>query len=57
MKSAGRGGHRLAAIVGPDEIASGTVQLKDLERGEQRAVPRAGLAEAARALLAGDGDR
>lgn len=51
MKAAARGGHRLALILGPDELERGTVQLKDLARAEQREVERAALvAEAKRAL-------
>jgi histidyl-tRNA synthetase len=55
LKAASKGGHRLAAIVGPQELERGEVQLKDLARGEQRAVPRAELAAAARAALADPG--
>ena len=35
MKAAGRSGSRWAIIIGDDEAAAGTVQLKDLESGEQ----------------------
>jgi histidyl-tRNA synthetase len=44
MKQAGKGGHRFAVILGPEERARGSVQLKDLERGVQSEVPRAELA-------------
>ncbi|MCZ6598361.1 MAG: histidine--tRNA ligase [Planctomycetota bacterium] len=53
MKAAGRGGHRLALILGPDELERSVVQLKDLAAGEQREVPRARVgAEALRELRA-----
>ncbi len=35
MKAASRSGSRWAIIIGDDEAAAGTVQLKDLESGEQ----------------------
>jgi histidyl-tRNA synthetase len=35
-----------ALIVGPDEIASGTVGVKDLRTGDQRSVPRAEIVAA-----------
>ena len=51
MKAAAGGGHPLVAILGPDEMAAGTVQLKDMRRREQVAVARGELArEALRAL-------
>ena len=52
MKQVGGGAVRLAAILGPDELEAGTVQLKDLAGGEQVSVPRAEVGERARALLA-----
>jgi histidyl-tRNA synthetase len=39
MKAAARSGARLALIVGDDELAAGTVTVRDLEAGEQTAVP------------------
>ncbi len=48
MKDAGRGGHRFAVILGPDELARGSAQLKDLGTGEQRELPRNELCEALR---------
>jgi histidyl-tRNA synthetase len=39
MKAADRSGATLAAIIGSDEAAAGTVTLRDLRAGEQRAVP------------------
>lgn len=41
----------LAAILGPDEIAGGTVTIKDLRSGEQRQVKRDSAASQVRALL------
>ncbi len=38
MKAAGRSGARWAAIIGDDEAAAGTVQLKDLDSGEQQEI-------------------
>ena len=43
MKVAGRGKHRAAVILGPDELERGVCQLKDLGRSEQREVSRADL--------------
>ena len=40
MKQAGRSGARFAAILGDEELATGTVTLKDLAAGEERRVPR-----------------
>jgi histidyl-tRNA synthetase len=54
MKAAGKGGHRLAIVLGPDEVERGVVQVKDLASGEQREVPRGELVRAARALLAAE---
>ena len=53
MKAAARGGHRLAVVLGPDELERGVVQLKDLDAAEQHEVARTSLAERAAALLAG----
>ena len=52
FKAVGKGGYRLAVIVGEDELARGVVQLKDLVAGEQVEVPRAELATRAAAALA-----
>lgn len=54
LKYADRTGIAVAAVLGPDELAGGTVALKDLRRGQQQAAPRAEAAEAVRRLLAGD---
>jgi histidyl-tRNA synthetase len=55
MKAAGKGGHRIAAVLGPEELERGAVQLKDLGTGEQREVARAEVVAAARALLSPGG--
>jgi histidyl-tRNA synthetase len=39
MKAADRSGARLALIAGDQDLAKGVAQLKDLNTGEQRAVP------------------
>jgi histidyl-tRNA synthetase len=39
MKSANRSGARYALLVGERDLAEGVAQLKDLESGEQTAVP------------------
>ncbi|MEV7089180.1 histidine--tRNA ligase [Streptomyces sp. NPDC093085] len=39
MKSANRSGARYALVAGERDLAEGVVQLKDMESGEQRAVP------------------
>lgn len=47
LKSADRSGARLALIVGPDEVASGTVSFRPLRGdGEQRSVPIGELVDA-----------
>jgi histidyl-tRNA synthetase len=48
MKSANRSGARYAIVAGERDLAEGVVQLKDLESGEQNAVP---LAEVVTTLL------
>ena len=48
MKYAAKIGVPYAAIIGGDEAASGTVMLKNMENGEQRAVAVADLADAVR---------
>ena len=40
MKAAGRSSARLALIVGEQEVADGTVTVRDLETGDQTAVDR-----------------
>jgi len=53
MKAAGKSGARFALILGEDEARRGEVMLKDLERGEQAALPRAALASALRERVRG----
>ncbi|HEY1990549.1 MAG TPA: histidine--tRNA ligase [Acidimicrobiales bacterium] len=49
LKSADRSGARVALIVGPDELAAGTVSVRLLRTpGEQRTVPRADAVAAVR---------
>lgn len=48
MQKASASGARYAIILGDDELAKSEAAVKDLESGEQRAVPFAGLAEAVR---------
>ena len=48
LQRANASGARFAVILGDDEVASGTAQLKDLESGEQRAVAFDSVAEALR---------
>ena len=57
MKAAAGGGHSLAVILGPDELAAGTVQLKDLRNREQVELPRAELLDAVRSKLEPLGER
>lgn len=45
MKAANNVGARYAAIIGDDELARGTVTLRDLESHEQESVPAVGLAD------------
>ncbi len=52
MKDANRSGARLAVVAGERDLAEGVVQLKDMESGEQQAVPVDGLLDAVRAKLA-----
>ncbi|CAN5464598.1 histidine--tRNA ligase [soil metagenome] len=43
LRQAASSGAKYALILGPDEIASGTVQVRDLDAGTQTAVARHGL--------------
>ncbi len=55
MKAADRSGARVALIVGPDELAAGTVSLRPLRGdGEQRLVRRADVVDAVGHPLGGD---
>ncbi|MDX2646474.1 histidine--tRNA ligase [Streptomyces sp. PA03-1a] len=51
MKSANRSGARLAIVAGERDLAEGVVQVKDLESGEQSAVPLDGVVAAVRERL------
>ena len=48
MKEADRSGARWAVIIGDDEIDAGEVTLKDLTSGDQKRIPRDGIADAVR---------
>ncbi|WP_326764547.1 histidine--tRNA ligase [Streptomyces sp. NBC_01591] len=52
MKSANRSGARFTIVAGERDLAEGVVQLKDMESGEQTAVPLSDVAEAVRERLA-----
>ncbi|MFJ9791874.1 histidine--tRNA ligase [Streptomyces globosus] len=52
MKDANRSGARFAVVAGDRDLAEGVVQLKDMESGEQTAVPLDALVESVRAKLA-----
>lgn len=43
MRQAGKSGAKYCLIIGPDEAAQGTVVVKNLESGEQSAVPQSGV--------------
>jgi histidyl-tRNA synthetase len=53
MKRADRLGARVALIVGGDELARGDVTLRDMRGSDQRAVERADVIRATRAVLEG----
>jgi len=46
LRYANRKGHRVAVIVGPEEMEAGTVQLKDLLSGSSQEVQRIDLVSA-----------
>ncbi|MSR62361.1 MAG: histidine--tRNA ligase [Planctomycetes bacterium] len=52
MKLAGKAEHAFAVVLGGDELQRGTVQLKDLAKGEQRELARAELVATLRATQA-----
>ncbi|MEU9458796.1 histidine--tRNA ligase [Streptomyces sp. NPDC058322] len=52
MKSANRSGARFTIVAGERDLADGAVQLKDMESGEQTAVPLSDVVEAVRERLA-----
>ena len=56
LKKADRAGARLAVILGSDELAAGTAQLRDLATGTQSSIAQADLAAALHATLADDDD-
>jgi histidyl-tRNA synthetase len=51
MAYADKKGIPVVALLGPDEIAAGTVKLKRLSDGQESTVPRAAAADSIRALL------
>ncbi|RII18614.1 Histidine--tRNA ligase [Streptomyces sp. YIM 130001] len=51
MKSANRSGARYTLVAGERDLAEGVVQVKDMESGEQNAVPLASVADELRARL------
>ncbi len=53
MKAADKSGARFALVVGDDEVAAGTVTVRDLSASEQAAVERSALAEHLLARLRG----
>ena len=55
MERAGKSGARLAVLIGADEVAGGSVTLRDLGSGEQAAVAVAEAVTAIAARLAGGG--
>jgi len=55
MKKADKAGIELAVILGSDEVASGTAQLRDLRTGTQTAAAQGDLANAIQDLLAAGG--
>lgn len=52
FKEADRKGARFALVLGPDDLAAGVVQLKDLRSGTQQAVARSAIVAALRDQLA-----
>lgn len=52
FKYADRLGMRAVIVIGPDEVASGQVTVKDLGRGEQKTIKRAEVVQVVRQLLA-----
>ena len=54
MKKADRAGVRMAVILGSDELAAGTAQLRDLATGTQSSIAQGDLAAALASALAGN---
>ena len=52
LKQADRAGVRIAVILGSDEVAGGSAQIRDLGAGTQQEVPQAELASALHGMLA-----
>uniref|UniRef100_UPI001F3F6E55 His/Gly/Thr/Pro-type tRNA ligase C-terminal domain-containing protein n=1 Tax=Sandarakinorhabdus rubra TaxID=2672568 RepID=UPI001F3F6E55 len=52
MERAGKSGARFAALIGSDELAAGTVTLRDLASGAQDSVPAAAAVTALASRLA-----
>jgi histidyl-tRNA synthetase len=44
MRQADKSGARFCCVLGPDELAAGTVMLKNMDTGEQRSLPQADAA-------------
>jgi histidyl-tRNA synthetase len=55
MERAGKSGARIAVLIGSDEVAAGTVTVRDLGSGEQVVLSQAEAVTAIRARLAGGG--
>jgi len=53
MRYADRTGARLVVVIGPDELASGQVKLKNMQSGIETSTELVSLAETARRLLSG----
>jgi histidyl-tRNA synthetase len=51
FKYADRAGIRFVLVLGPDEVAKGTVAVKDMRKQDQFEVPRAELAKIMRVEL------
>ena len=51
MKSAAKSGARLAAIVGEDEAAAGTVTVRDLDAGQQTSIAAPDVVDHIRKVL------
>jgi histidyl-tRNA synthetase len=51
LKLASAAGHRLVAVLGPDELAARTVQLRDMRAREQTSVARGELVARVRGAL------
>ena len=45
MRQAGKSGARFCLIIGPDELAAGTVVVKNMDSGEQQAMPQSSVVE------------